>query len=97
MHASEKENTIRVYHGTNREDVAMETIAVEADGSEHGGDDRRMYAHLFGNPPPDQLGQMAGSRDGAMTCVIGIGANVSIREKRVVEMVELLGDEGKRT
>ena len=39
---------------------------------------------------PDPLGQFAGSRDGAMSVLIGVAANKSIREHRPVTVEELV-------
>lgn len=63
----------------------------EADG-DHGGGDVRIRRMLFVGDLPDPMGHMAGSTDGALSVLIGAAANISVREKRIVCIDELLGD-----
>ncbi|MEL7160109.1 MAG: Gfo/Idh/MocA family oxidoreductase [Bacteroidota bacterium] len=57
----------------------------------HGGGDKRMLDYLFVNPDAaDPLGHMAGTRDGALSILIGIAARKSIAEKRPVRLDELV-------
>ena len=57
----------------------------------HGGGDRRMLDYLFVNPDAaDPLGHMAGTRDGALSVLIGIAARRSIAERRTVRLDELV-------
>jgi predicted dehydrogenase len=59
----------------------------------HGGGDARLLQHLFsGQVLEDPLGHMAGSRDGAMSILIGVAANQSIRTGLPVNIRELLGE-----
>ncbi len=56
----------------------------------HGGGDARLQDRIFRNPQaPDLLNHMAGTRDGAMSTLIGIAARKSILEGRVVKIEEL--------
>lgn len=59
----------------------------------HGGGDERLLRMLFRRDVPDTLGQFAGSRDGAMSILIGIAANISIKERRPVTIDELVSPE----
>ncbi len=61
----------------------------KAEGS-HGGGDERLLRMLFRGDLPDPLGQFAGTRAGAMSILIGIAANTSIREHRPVTLDELI-------
>ncbi len=57
----------------------------------HGGGDLRMLDYIFVNPDAaDPLGHMAGTRDGALSVLIGIAARKSIAERRTVRLDELV-------
>ena len=57
----------------------------------HGGGDKRMLDYLFVNPDAaDPLGHMAGTRDGALSILIGVAARRSIAERRAVRLDELV-------
>ncbi|MFC3800801.1 Gfo/Idh/MocA family protein [Cohnella sp. GCM10012308] len=56
----------------------------------HGGGDQLLRRMLFAQDKPDPLGQMAGSRAGAMSMIIGAAANVSIAENRPIAVKDLL-------
>ena len=59
-------------------------------GGGHGGGDQRLQDKIFRNPDmADPLRHAAGSRDGAMSILIGIAARKSIEEKRAVRIAEL--------
>jgi predicted dehydrogenase len=73
-----EKDTIRIIRGTTRQNITMEEISMEADQSPHGGGDFLMFDQLFGNVDDDPLGQVAGSEAGAMSALVGIGANQSI-------------------
>lgn len=91
LHATEKQSVIRIIHGESRRNVKTDEIVVGAEtGEAHGGGDKRLYRNLFRGDLPDPLNQMAGSRDGAMSCLIGIAANRSILEKRGILIEALL-------
>ncbi|MFO8000545.1 MAG: Gfo/Idh/MocA family oxidoreductase [Marinilabilia sp.] len=56
----------------------------------HGGGDQKLQDRLFMDPDaPDPLNHGAGTRDGAMSILIGIAARKSIEEKRPVKIQEL--------
>ncbi len=57
----------------------------------HGGGDPLLLERLFGGKPiPDPLGHMAGARAGAMSILIGIGANKSIASGQPMNIADLL-------
>jgi predicted dehydrogenase len=67
-----------------------EQLKVPLVESGHGGGDGRLHDRIFRNPgAPDPLLHMAGSRDGAMSALLGIAARKSILEGRVVRIEEL--------
>ncbi len=66
-----------------------ETVSVPVDTSAHGGGDRRLQEMLFNGPCPDPLGQMASSRAGALSCLIGAAANLSIRDGTPIAIKDL--------
>lgn len=56
----------------------------------HGGGDSRLQDKIFRNPDmADPLKHSAGTRDGAMSVLIGVAARKSIEEKRPVRIEEL--------
>ena len=70
-----------------------ETYAVkpaESTGSHGGGDDRLMEDLFSADPKPDPLGLRADYRAGAWSILMGIAANLSMRENRVVEADRLV-------
>jgi predicted dehydrogenase len=67
-----------------------EQIKIPRSGGGHGGGDRRLHDKIFKNPMmADPYKHSAGSRDGAMSVLIGIAARKSIEEKRIVRIEEL--------
>mgnify|MGYP002398837687 FL=1 len=68
----------------------MITIESKRATGGHGGGDERLRRMLFAGDLPDPLGQMAGSRAGAMSLLIGAAGNLSIAEKRPVAIEDLL-------
>ncbi|MDF1571917.1 MAG: Gfo/Idh/MocA family oxidoreductase [Bacteroidales bacterium] len=67
-----------------------EKIRVPRGGGGHGGGDRRLQDKIFRNPGmADPYQHAAGSRDGAMSVLIGIAARKSIEENRMVRIEEL--------
>ena len=90
MEGETGENIISIIRGQTREDITVEQIPVATDASAHGGGDNRMYEHLFKSNVPDPLNQVADSRQGAMSCLIGIAANTSAETGRTVRIDELL-------
>lgn len=68
----------------------FESIKVPKYKGGHGGGDIRMHTKMFrGLPRVDPLKTNAGTRDGAMSILIGIAARKSIDEKRTVWIEEL--------
>lgn len=56
----------------------------------HGGGDKRLHDKIFQHPDaPDPLGHMAGSRDGAMSILIGIAARKSIESGEPIRIASL--------
>jgi hypothetical protein len=55
----------------------------------HGGGDIRMQRRMFVDTNDNPHHIMAGTRDGAMSILIGIAARKSIKEKRPVKISEL--------
>ncbi|MDD3926988.1 MAG: Gfo/Idh/MocA family oxidoreductase [bacterium] len=90
MYPKEEKNSFKVYTGISRKELHEEIIEVDSDKSDHGGGDSRLYRHLFTDYADDPLGQMAGSYDGAMSCLTGIGANLSIERGVAVSISGLL-------
>jgi predicted dehydrogenase len=78
---------IRVFD--RRGNLATHRVA-PASGS-HGGADERLRRRIFRGDLPDPLGQLAGSRAGAMSLLIGAAANRSIATGKPVDVPELLG------
>lgn len=85
-YAGEQIYNIRIYNRKNEEEKVK---FPRVDGA-HGGGDVRLLKLLIGEGMQDPLGFMADSRAGAMSIMIGIAANVSIKEGRSVHIGELL-------
>lgn len=67
-----------------------ELIKVPYGGGGHGGGDRRLQDRIFKDTEmPDPLNHAAGSRDGAMSILIGVAARKSIEQRRPVKITEL--------
>jgi len=67
-----------------------ELIKVPHGRGGHGGGDKRLQDRIFVDPDsPDPLNHAAGSRDGAMSILIGIAARKSIEKGRPVKISEL--------
>lgn len=60
-----------------------------ADGT-HGGSDAVMLEWLFREKPEDPLNQAAGSREGALSLLIGAAANISIQSGDPVRIADLV-------
>ena len=57
----------------------MKELAFVEEATPHGGGDVRLYELLLGAGGNDPLGQQAGSRAGALSALIGITGNESIK------------------
>jgi predicted dehydrogenase len=66
------------------------TFGLESGGSGHWGADGVMQDQIFRKPGEDPLGRGAGSRDGAMSILIGIAARRSIEQERPFKVEELV-------
>lgn len=74
----------------NNFDRDYEMIKVESSKGGHGGGDQRLQDKIFRDPDmPDPYKHSAGTRDGAMSCLIGVAARKSIDESRPVKIEEL--------
>ncbi|MCD6307868.1 MAG: Gfo/Idh/MocA family oxidoreductase [Candidatus Latescibacteria bacterium] len=56
----------------------------------HGGADPKLQDMIFRGPRPDPYGQAAGTRDGALSILIGIAARRSIEQERPIFIEELV-------
>ncbi len=66
------------------------TFGLSSGGSGHWGADQIMQDRIFRNPGPDRLQRSAGSRDGALSILIGIAARRSIEQERPFKIEELV-------
>jgi hypothetical protein len=66
-----------------------EIIKVPQYSGGHGGGDKRMHNRIFRNPKDNPHNILAGTRDGAMSLLIGVAARKSIAQKRPVKITEL--------
>lgn len=82
----ENYNTVKVYNRAGE----LTTVQVNKGGGGHGGSDERLRKMIFEEGHADPLGQMAGSRAGAMSLLIGAGANLSIAQKKPIVIADLL-------
>lgn len=83
------QNELRIV--VHRPNKPTEEITVPVDRSHHGGGDKRLRAMLFsGKSLPDPLGQMASSRHGVMSAMVGIAANHSMTQHRPILIEDLL-------
>ncbi len=96
LHAQEMSQEEKDAGGNYDEIMVMDNfgeydlIKVFHSGGGHGGGDQRLQDRIFLNPDlPDPLKHAAGSRDGAMSILIGIAARKSIEEQRPVKIAEL--------
>jgi hypothetical protein len=66
-----------------------EIIKVPQYAGGHGGGDKRMQNRIFRNSKDNPYDILAGTRDGAMSLLIGVAARKSIEQKRPVLISEL--------
>lgn len=67
-----------------------QVLQVPHAGGGHGGGDTRLKDKIFKNPDmPDPYRQSAGTREGAMSILIGIAARNSIETKKPVKIADL--------
>ena len=70
-------------------DKEHEIIKIPQYAGGHGGGDKRMHHRIFKDPADNPHNILAGTRDGAMSVLIGIAARKSIEQKRPVKISEL--------
>jgi len=78
--------TIKIFD--NKGNITTYNLRAETSG--HGGGDERLRKDLFLAGRPDPLGHRAGSQAGVNSIIIGIAANISIKEKRIVTVDSLI-------
>ena len=95
-HAVEMSNADDAVKGDVREILVMDNFKKEYEifttpkiSGGHGGGDIRMQRRMFVDTNDNPHHIMAGTRDGAMSILIGIAARKSIKEKRPVKISEL--------
>lgn len=95
-HAIEMSNADDAIAGEIREIIAMDNFAKNYEvyttpkiRGGHGGGDVRMQRRMFVDTNDNPHHVMAGTREGAMSILIGIAARKSIKEKRPVKISEL--------
>jgi predicted dehydrogenase len=55
----------------------------------HGGGDQRMHNRIFRNSKDNPFNVLAGTRDGAMSLLVGVAARKSIEQNRTIRIAEL--------
>jgi predicted dehydrogenase len=95
-HAVEMSNADDAIKGEVREIIAMDNFARNYEvyttpkiRGGHGGGDIRMQRRMFVDTNDNPHHVMAGTREGAMSILIGVAARKSIKEKRPVKISEL--------
>jgi len=78
--------TIKIFDNANN----IVTVDMPQITHGHGGGDVRLIRDLLVGDKPDPLGRKAGSIDGVNSIIIGIAANLSIKEKRTVTVDSLI-------
>ena len=81
-----KTQVIKVF----KENDNVVSYEIPIDFTGHGGGDERIVKMLLDETIPDPDNHMAGSRAGATSILIGACANISIKEKRMVNIQEKL-------
>ena len=59
-------------------------------GGGHGGGDERLRNMIFRDNVPDPLGHKAGTIDGAYSIIVGVAANKSIKEGKIINIKDIL-------
>lgn len=78
-------NSLKVYNRRNEETI----VNVPIIKGDHGGADKVLQNLLFRNEP-DPFNYLAGSREGTMSLIIGVAANKSIKEGKMIKVSELI-------
>lgn len=79
-------SNLRLY----KPDGTLEIIKVPKGRGAHGGGDSKMLSNIFRGYDSDPLGHMAGSRDGAMSVMLGAAANLSIANDKAYYIKDLI-------
>jgi predicted dehydrogenase len=82
----EKMADFRITHNFGQ----TKTFGLSSGGGGHWGADQIMQDYIIRNPGPDHLERGAGSRDGALSILIGIAARRSIEQERPFKIEELV-------
>ena len=69
---------------------ATKTFSLPAGGGGHWGADQVMQDQIFRKTEPDPLGRPSGSREGALSALVGIAARHSIEQGRPIKIDELV-------
>jgi predicted dehydrogenase len=85
-YAGEQIYKIRIYNRKN-EEISIKYPQISG---EHGGGDERLLKMLVQGNMADPLGKMADSRAGAMSIIIGIAANESMKQGKCVYIKDIL-------
>lgn len=86
--APEKSHEIMMMYNFNKD---YQTIKVNQSRGGHGGGDIRLQDKIFKDQgAPDPLRHAAGSRDGAMSILIGIAARKSIKKGKPIKIADLV-------
>ena len=95
-HAIEMSQDKDALPGKFREIMVMDNFAKEHQiikvpqyAGGHGGGDQRMQNRIFKDPSDNPYKILAGTRDGAMSLLIGVAARKSIQQKRAIRISEL--------
>jgi predicted dehydrogenase len=95
-HALEMSQDKEAIPGKYREIMVMDNFSKEHEiikvpqyAGGHGGGDKRMHNRLFKNPNDNPYNILAGTRDGAMSLLIGVAARKSIEQGRTIKIKEL--------
>lgn len=95
-HAMEMSNADDAIPGESREIMVMDNFAEKYEifttpkiKGGHGGGDIRMQRRIFADKNDNPYNVMAGTREGAMSILIGVAARKSIELKRPVKITEL--------
>lgn len=96
-HGPDQEGVIRVRRLDAPREVRVSplfgrpyAIPIERRDGGHGGSDERIRERLFRDGGPDPLNQVADSRAGAMSVLVGVAANESMATGKLVRIAELL-------
>jgi predicted dehydrogenase len=88
--AKEKPNEFDKIYITTNFSQTPEVVQVERKKGGHGGGDTRLLDSIFsGEKKADPLKHASGTRDGALSVLLGVAARQSIEQKKVVKIKDL--------